>query len=154
MANATDPVSALGILNLGNGLVEIAALTSLVGSAAAQSLALGDKGPAGLVWATMTIFGMMSIVALFTASSTPGWLRDSVGVRGPKSDSVVGLSLDLNKSFKCRGRGEAASAIECEIQIVSSISHLDARCLSCLGGSWKGNEGFAVGARTSGGLCL
>jgi len=124
MVNATDSVSALGILNFGNGLIEIAALTSLVGSAAAQSLALGDKGPAGLVWATMSIFGMMSIVALFTASSTPGWLRDSVGVRGPKSDAVVGLSLDLNKSFKCRGRGEVASAIECEIQIVSSISHL------------------------------
>jgi hypothetical protein len=154
MANATDSVSALGILNLGNGLVEIAALTSLVGSAAAQSLALGDKGPAGLVWATMTIFGMMSIVTLFTASSTPGWLRDSVGVRGPKSDAVVGLSLDLDKSFKCRGRGEAASAIECEIQIVSSMSHLASGCLSCLGGSWKRDDRFTSRARASGGLCL
>jgi hypothetical protein len=56
MANATDSGSTLGLFNLGNGLIEIAALTSLVGSAAAESLALGDKGPAGLVWATMTTY--------------------------------------------------------------------------------------------------
>jgi hypothetical protein len=118
MANVTDSASVLGLFNLGNGLIEIAALTSLVGSAAAQSLALGDKGPAGLVWATMTIFGAMSIVTLFTATATPGWLRDSVGVRSAKSDAVVGLSLDLNKSFKYRGRGGPAKAVECEIEIV------------------------------------
>jgi hypothetical protein len=129
MANATDSASALGLFNLGNGLIEIAALTSLIGSAAAQSLALGDKGPAGLVWATMTIFGMISIVTVFTASATPGWLRDSVGVRGPMSDAVVGLSLDLNKSFKCRGRGEPAKAVECEVQIVSSTDHVCGRYL-------------------------
>jgi hypothetical protein len=118
MANVTDSASVLGLFNLGNGLIEIAALTSLVGSAAAQSLALGDKGPAGLVWATMTIFGAMSIVTLFTATATPGWLRDSVGVRSAKSDAVVGLSLDLNKRFKYRGRGGPAKAVECEIEIV------------------------------------
>jgi len=60
MTNTTDSASILGLFNLGNGLIEVAALTSLVGSAAAQSLALGDKGPAGLVWATMTIFSAMS----------------------------------------------------------------------------------------------
>jgi hypothetical protein len=123
MANATDPGSTLGLFNLGNGLIEIAALTSLIGSAAAESLALGDKGPTGLVWATMTIFGAMSVVTLFTATATPGWLRDSVGVRSAKSDAVVGLSLDLNKSFKYRGRGEPAKAVECEIQIVGQVNH-------------------------------
>jgi hypothetical protein len=118
----------LSLFNLGNGLIEIAALTSLIGSAAAQSLALGDKGPAGLVWATMTVFGMISIVTVFTASATPGWLRDSIGVRGPRSDAVIGLSLDLKESFRCRGRGEPAKAIECEVHIVRSIDHLDTRC--------------------------
>jgi hypothetical protein len=126
MDNSTESISGLGFFNLGNGLIEIAALTSLIGSTAAGSLALGDKGPAGLVtlWATMTIFGVMSIVTLFTATATPGWLRDSVGVRGAKSDAVVGLSLDLSKSFKYRGRGEAANAVECEIQIVRTTSYL------------------------------
>lgn len=118
MANATDSVSGLGLFNLGNGLIEIATLTSLIGSVAAQSLAMGDKGPAGIVWSTMTIFGAMSVITLFTATATPGWLRDSVGVRSAKSDAVTGLSLDLNKSFKYRGRGETAQAIECETYIV------------------------------------
>jgi hypothetical protein len=65
----------------------------------------------------------MSIVTLFTATATPGWLRDSVGVRSAKSDAVVGLSLDLNKSFKYRGRGEPAKAVECETQIVGKVNH-------------------------------
>jgi hypothetical protein len=129
MDNSTEPISGFSIFNFGNGLIEIAALTSLIGSTAAQSLAIGDKGPAGLAWATMTIFGAMSIAMLFTASVTPGWLRDSVGVRSAKSDAVVGLSLDLSKSFKYRGCNGAPKAVECEIQIVGTIDRLDTCCL-------------------------
>jgi hypothetical protein len=120
MGNSTDIKAALGSINLGNGLIEIAALTSLIGSTAAESLALGDKGPGGLAWAMMTIFGALSVVKLFIATTIPGWLRESVGVRSARSDAVVGSSLNLNKSFKSRGRGEPAKAVECEIQIVSS----------------------------------
>ena len=65
MGDLPGPQGILGILNIGNNLVEIAALTSLVGSTAAESLALGNKGPAGLVWAMMTVFGSMSVVKLF-----------------------------------------------------------------------------------------
>jgi hypothetical protein len=49
MGNSTDIKAALGSINLGNGLIEIAALTSLIGSTAAESLALGDKGPEALL---------------------------------------------------------------------------------------------------------
>lgn len=109
----------LGSFNFGNGLIEISALTSLIGSTAADSLALGDKGPAGLVWATMTVFGVMSVVKLFIATATPGWLRESVGVRSPKADATIGLSLDLNKSYKSRGLEARAIAVECETKVVS-----------------------------------
>jgi hypothetical protein len=68
MANSTDIKTGLGSINLGNGLVEIAALTSLIGSAAAESLALGDKGPGGFAWAMMTIFGALSVVKLFNCN--------------------------------------------------------------------------------------
>jgi hypothetical protein len=124
MDNSTESISGFGIFNLGNGLIEIATLTSLIGSTAAQSLALGDKGPAGLVWATMSIFGAMSIALIFIATVTPGWLRDALGVRSAKSDAVVGLSLDLSKSFKYRSNNGAPNAVECEIQIVSTIEYL------------------------------
>jgi hypothetical protein len=125
MDNSTESISGFGIFNFGNGLVEVAALTSLIGSTAAQSLIVADKGPAGLVWATMTIFGAMSIAMLFTTAVTPGWLSDSVGVRSAKSDAVVSLSLNLSKSFKCRGCNGAPKAVECEIQILSVIDCLE-----------------------------
>jgi hypothetical protein len=122
-SNSTEPQGGLGLgsFNFGNGLIEITALTSLIGSTAADSLALGNKGPAGLVWSMMSVFGAMSVIKLFIATATPGWLRESVGVRSPKSDAVVGLSLDLNKSFKYRGREERAIAVECENKIVSML---------------------------------
>jgi len=72
----------------------------------------------------MTVFGAMSVVKLFIATATPGWLRESVGVRSPKSDATVGLSLDLNKSFKSRGREERAIAVECETKVVSMLAFL------------------------------
>jgi hypothetical protein len=61
LENSTESISGLSIFNFGNGLIEIVALTSLIGSTAAQSLAIGDKGPAGLAWATMTIFGAKAL---------------------------------------------------------------------------------------------
>jgi hypothetical protein len=81
----------------------------------------------------MTIFGAMSIAMLFTAAVTPGWLRDGVGVRSAKSDAVVGLSLDLSKSFKYRGCNGGPKAVECEIKIVSVIY-----CLETYGLFFKG----------------
>ena len=117
MGNSTELKDGQGPFNLGNSLVEIAALTSLIGSTAAESLALGDKGPAGLVWAMMTVFGAMPVVKQFIATATPGWLRESMGVRSSRSDAVVGLYLDLNKAFKFQARGDPAIAVECEIKV-------------------------------------
>lgn len=128
MSNSTRTQDKLGLgsFNLGNGLIEITALTSLIGSTAADSLALGNKGPAGLVWAMMSVFGAMSVIKLFISTATPGWLRESLGVRSPKSDAVVGLSLDLNQSFKYRDHEDRAIAVYCENRIVSTLALPDA----------------------------
>jgi hypothetical protein len=83
-------------------------------------LALGNKGPAGLVWATMTIFGSMSVVRAGIATVTPGWLRDSLGVRSPEADAAVGLSLDLNaKGMRYRSRAGVAKGVLCQVTNVS-----------------------------------
>jgi hypothetical protein len=117
--NSTDSLSAIASFNIGNGLIEIAALTSLIGSATAQKLALGNKGPAGIVWATMTIFGGMSIVKSGIATVTPAWLRDSLGVRSSETDDAIGLSMNLDrKGIKHRVASSTAKGIECEIQNV------------------------------------
>lgn len=120
--NATSILPSIATFNIGNGFIEIAALTSLIGSATAQALALGNKGPAGLVWATMTIFGGMSVVRAGIATVTPGWVRDSLGVRSTETDSVVGLSLNLNtKGIRYRTRAGVAKGVECEIKNVSFL---------------------------------
>jgi hypothetical protein len=130
--STTDFSTGLGSFNLGNGLVEIAALTSLVGSATAQALALGTKGAAGLVWSTMTIFGAMSVVRAGLGTITPGWLRDSLGVRSAETDAAVGLSLDLNKDrIRYRARAGVASGIECETTTVRwNFENLDTKSRS------------------------
>lgn len=123
MAGLTDSATGLGPFDLGNGLVEIAALTSMIGSTTAQTLVIGNKGPAGLVWATMTIFGAMSVVKACVAAVTPGWLRDSLGVGSGETDAAIGLSLNLHKKgYKYRIRGVVAKGVECEVKAVSRFS--------------------------------
>lgn len=118
--NSTSILPTIATFNIGNGFIEIAALTSLIGSATAQALALGNKGPAGLVWATMTIFGGMSVVRAGITTVTPGWLRDSLGVRSLETDAVVGLSLDLTTNgIRYRNRADVAKGVECEVKNVS-----------------------------------
>jgi hypothetical protein len=80
---------------LGTGLVEITALTTLIGSNTAEQLALGNRGPTGLAWMAMSTFGSLSVLRACIAASTPGWLRDTLGVRSATTDSARGLSLDL-----------------------------------------------------------
>lgn len=124
VSNSTEIAKIKGALssfNFGGSLVEITALTSLIGSTAAESLALGEKGPAGLVWAMMTVFGAIPVVRLFIATSTPGWLRESMGVSNAKSDAVVGLFQDADKNFMFQDRKEPAIAVESEIKVTNIL---------------------------------
>ncbi|KAG4411944.1 hypothetical protein IFR04_014918 [Cadophora malorum] len=87
---------------IGGGLVEIAALTALIGSATAESLTLGNKGAPGLAWAASSTFGALSVIKACVAGATPGWLRDSLGVRNTATDLAIGLSFDLDSRYKDR----------------------------------------------------
>lgn len=90
----------VGTLDVGGGLVEIAALTSLIGATTAENLVLGSRGPAGLPWATMSTFGSVFLIKACIAACTPGWLRDTVGVRNNRCDAAVGLAYRLGLSVK------------------------------------------------------
>ena len=79
---------ALPSFNFGNGLVEVSALTTLVGSRIAATLVLGKKGPAGLVMGTMSAFGSSSIVKACASGASPGWLRQMLNLRAGISDSA------------------------------------------------------------------
>ncbi|KAF2277875.1 uncharacterized protein EI97DRAFT_441166 [Westerdykella ornata] len=95
-------------LGIGSGLVEIAALTALIGGSTAESLALGTRGACGLPWAAMSCFGSMFTLKACVSACTPAWLRETIGVRTKGSDNAVGYGRRLDK--KANGRrmtGEA-----------------------------------------------
>jgi hypothetical protein len=92
--------------NLGSGVVEIAALTALVGTSTVESLTLGDRGAAGLPWAAISSFGVISLIQACVAASTPASLRDTMGVRGERADLAVGLYLPFHTENKRRTHGK------------------------------------------------
>ncbi len=86
--------------SLGNGLIELSALTTMIGSTIAEVFVLGNKGPAGLVWGTMSAFGTSSVVKACTSAASPGWFRQMIGLRTPASDGAIGMDLPLAPDFK------------------------------------------------------
>ena len=120
MGNSTDrPPANVSSFNLGGGLIEVAALTALIGSTTAESLILGNKGAAGLVWGTMSVFGALSITRACISAATPDWLRDTLGVRAKDIDAAIGLALRLDQKDR-RGRARAGGAVglACKIETV------------------------------------
>ena len=111
---------------LGSGIVEIAALTALVGSLTAESLILGSRGAAGLPWASLSAFGSIYLVRACVAAATPSWLRDTLGVRTSSSDAAVGLSLNLGRQFK--GTQSVADAVGIRVFSRSRAWYSD-RCI-------------------------
>ncbi|KAL9125924.1 MAG: hypothetical protein Q9217_004945 [Psora testacea] len=119
--DSTAPTQTVASLNMGGGLIEIAALTALIGSTTAESLVLGNKGAPGLLWGTMSIFGALSVIKACIAAATPDWLRETIGVRSKETDAAIGVSLDLNvKGHKIQRRAASACGIACKVAINSS----------------------------------
>ena len=123
MANETSRASAVSSLNLGGGLIEIGALTALIGSTTAASLVLGNKGAAGLLWGTMSMFGVLSVIKACVAAATPDWLRETLGVRNKETDAAVGLSLDLDsRNLQKKSRGTGAVGVGCKVGVRGAVS--------------------------------
>ncbi|KAL0566052.1 hypothetical protein V5O48_015960 [Marasmius crinis-equi] len=91
----SEDTSAFPTINFGNGLVEIAALTTLIGSSTAGDLVLGNGGAAGLVWGSISAFGSSSVIKACASAGSPGWLRQMLGLRTAFSDRAVGMDLSL-----------------------------------------------------------
>jgi hypothetical protein len=91
------------MFNISGGLVKIAALTALIGGSTAESPALGNRGACGLPWAALRSFGSIYIVKACVSACTPGWLRDTIGIRTVGSDKAVGCSMSLNRKTNNRG---------------------------------------------------
>lgn len=107
---------------IGGGVIQIAALTALIGSSTAESLMLGNKGAAGLAWATMSMFGILSVIKDCVAAATLAWLRETLGVRSRGTDATLGLGFKLDGlATTVRSRAGQAVRIACEFQRVSLL---------------------------------
>jgi hypothetical protein len=102
--SAADPLASLSPRS-GNGFLEIAALANLIGSSTAESLALGNRRAAGLPWAAVSSFGILSVIRACVTGASPGWLRETLGVRNSVSDLALGMTLDL--AWGLRGASKA-----------------------------------------------
>ncbi|KAF8580701.1 hypothetical protein K439DRAFT_1619637 [Ramaria rubella] len=123
---ATPPGGALRS-TIGNGLVDITALTTLIGSSTAESLILGERGFGGLAWATTSAFGALSVIKGCIAGASANWLRETLGIRNGISDNALGLSLLLNRGMgvhqKSRRNLGEAQGIMCRKVKVMFATH-------------------------------
>ena len=116
-------------LQVGTGLVEIAALTTLIGSSSAESLTLGDRGGAGVAWAAVSAFGSLSIIKGCISGASPDWLRQTLGVRSAASDGSTGLRLNLKSKYRsnqdlARKGLDKARGVTVSFQGVSLHTHI------------------------------
>jgi hypothetical protein len=81
----------------GNGFIDIAALTTVIGSSMAESLVLGDRGFGGLAWAAMSTFGALFVIKVCITGASESWLRETLGVRNAISDGTLGMALQLGR---------------------------------------------------------
>ena len=120
MASSTiDTISCA----FGNKFVEflIGAFTILIGSSLAETLVLGDRGSAGLVWGTIGTFGAGSIIKACINGASPGWLRVLLGLRDRASDEAIGLDLELARdsrsAIRARSTFDAPLGISCDSKV-------------------------------------
>ncbi|OQE13778.1 hypothetical protein PENFLA_c043G03666 [Penicillium flavigenum] len=88
------------LVKIGTSLIGIGGLSTLIGSSTAETLALGDRGAAGLPWAATSAFGLPSVIKACVAAPIPSWLREALGLRSSATDSSVGMSFDLASEFR------------------------------------------------------
>ncbi|KAJ6490068.1 hypothetical protein C8R45DRAFT_929364 [Mycena sanguinolenta] len=113
-AAAASPNSTMNLsssFGFSNNLVEVSALTALIGSSVAESMVLGNRGSGGLAWAATSSFGTISVVKSCCSAASSGWLRETLGIRTPLSDSAVGMCLPHDSARASKVRRNAGDPI-------------------------------------------
>ncbi|KAF9063765.1 hypothetical protein BDP27DRAFT_1334650 [Rhodocollybia butyracea] len=128
-------LTTLSNLNLGNGLINFGALTTLIGSTVAESLVLGNRGTAGISWAAMSAFGTFSIIRACMGAAMPGWIRETLGLRTKACDLAVGMRLRLDGRRKVRDMLGSPLAIMCQDNEMSDVYAFDQATSALLEGT-------------------
>ncbi|GJJ14360.1 hypothetical protein Clacol_008624 [Clathrus columnatus] len=114
-------------LNFGNNIIDVSSLTTLIGSTVGESLILGDRGAAGIAWASTSSFGTLWIIAACVNGASPGWLKEMIGIRTAVSDASLGMTLRCNSTHSqtVRKKMPQAIAIICDNKPATEKDVLD-----------------------------
>lgn len=110
--------------HLGNNLIEITPLTTLIGAATAESLILASQGAGGLPWAAMSCFGSFFLAKACIAAALPSWLRESAGVDSPHSATILGASSPLDKKSMLKVAPGIPAGISVSLEAEPSITSI------------------------------
>ncbi|KAL5363468.1 hypothetical protein BJX96DRAFT_155764 [Aspergillus floccosus] len=103
------------VKKLGGSLVEISAVSTIIGAPIAEALIHGLKAACGVVWAPMSCFGVVHVVKACLASSAPDFLRESMGLRNQFVDDAIGVVLPVNRFKQARSRMDLGDACAIEV---------------------------------------
>ncbi|RAK71346.1 uncharacterized protein BO72DRAFT_463888 [Aspergillus fijiensis CBS 313.89] len=103
--------------------VEFAPIATIIGSSNATPLVLGAKGPSGLAWAGMSVFGSLQVLKACSAAAIPDWLRQSIKLRDESTDSALGFRLLLDSTI-----GDASARRELGPTAVAMVYGAGDRC--------------------------
>lgn len=103
------------VKKLGGSLVEISAVSTIIGAPIAEALIHGLKAACGVVWAPMSCFGVVHVVKACLAASAPDFLRESMGLRNQFVDDAIGVVLPVNRFKQARSRMDLGDACAIEV---------------------------------------
>ncbi|GIK01913.1 hypothetical protein Aspvir_005954 [Aspergillus viridinutans] len=100
---------------IGGNLVEISAVSTIIGAPIAEALIHGLKAACGIVWAPMSCFGQIHVIKACLSATVPDSLRESMGLRNQFVDNALGVLLPVNRFRRARSRIDFGDAGAIEI---------------------------------------
>lgn len=108
-------VAATDMSRIGGNLVEISAVSTIIGAPIAEALIHGLKAACGIVWAPMSCFGQIHVIKACLSASVPDYLRESMGLRNQFVDNALGVLLPVNRFRRARSRIDFGDAGAIEV---------------------------------------
>jgi hypothetical protein len=96
--------------NVGQGLVEISAVSTIIGAPVAEALMHGHKAAPGLAWSPTSFFGLIHILKACIAIAIPDWARESAGLRNALVDEAIGVTFRIRTDRALKNRVDLGDA--------------------------------------------
>lgn len=100
---------------VGGGLVEISAVSTIIGAPIAEALTHGLKAACGMVWGPMSCFGVIHVTKACLSASVPDLIRESMGLRNQFVDNAIGVMFDVDRFKQARSRTDLGDALAIEV---------------------------------------